>query len=197
MSDDVSHNQTGDTIHGDNIGGDKVAGDKIAGNKISVHLPTPEQRPHQLRAPVGDFVGREQEIDRLTGALTTGESAAAICGLRGMGGIGKTELALVVANQIKEQFPDGQIVVELFGASNPITPEAALQTVIRAFEPQAKLPDDLPTLTQWYRASLNGKRVLVLADDARDTAQVRPLLPPAGCALLAPRVVLSTHQDTA
>jgi tetratricopeptide (TPR) repeat protein len=183
MSDDVSHNQTGDTIHGDNIGGDKVAGDKIAGNKISVHLPTPEQRRHQLRAPVGDFVGREREIDRLTGALTGG-SGAAICGLRGMGGIGKTELALVVANQLAAQFSDGQIVVELFGASNPITPEAALQTVIRAFAPEAKLPDDLPALTQWYRASLNGKRVLVLADDAHDAAQVRPLLPPTGCALL-------------
>jgi len=146
--------------------------------------PTPTRQRHQLRAPVGDFVGREQEIDQLTGALTAGANAAAICGVRGMGGIGKTELALVVANHLADRFPDGQIVVELFGASNPIAPEAALQAVIRAFEPQAKLPDDLPTLKQWYAACLTGKRVLVLADDARDAAQVRPLLPPAGCALL-------------
>jgi hypothetical protein len=81
--------------------------------------------PHQLRAPVPDFVGRAQEIDQLTDALTGG-SGATICGVRGMGGIGKTELALVVANQLAEQFPDGQIVVELFGASNPLTPERAV-----------------------------------------------------------------------
>jgi tetratricopeptide (TPR) repeat protein len=157
------------------------------------HAPTPEQRLHQLRAPVADFVGREQEIAELRQALTGG-SGATICGVRGMGGIGKTELAMVVANQLAERFPDGQLVVELFGASDPdsITPEAALQAAIRSFEPQAKLPDDLPTLKQWYAACLNGKRVLVLADDARDAAQVRPLHPPARCALL----VTSRHSFT-
>jgi len=102
--------------------------------------------PHQLRAPVADFVGREQEIAELRQALTAGDRAAAICGVRGMGGIGKTELAMVVANQLAEQFPDGQIVVELFGASNPLTPERAVQEAIRAFDREAKLPEDLPSL---------------------------------------------------
>jgi hypothetical protein len=64
------------------------------------HPPTPEQRLHQLRAPVADFVEREQEIVELRQSLTVGDRAAAICGVRGMGGIGKTELALAV-NQIK------------------------------------------------------------------------------------------------
>jgi hypothetical protein len=140
--------------------------------------------PHQLRAPVADFVGREQEIAELRQALTAGDQAAAICGVRGMGGIGKTELAMVVANQLAEQFPDGQIVVELFGASNPLTPERAVQEAIRAFDREAKLPDDLPSLQALYRQHCSGKRLLVLADDARDAAQVRPLHPPAGCALL-------------
>jgi tetratricopeptide (TPR) repeat protein len=101
-----------------------------------------------------------------------------------MGGIGKTELAMVVANQLAEQFPDGQIVVELFGTSNPLTPERAVQEAIRAFDREAKLPDDLPSLQALYRQHCSGKRLLVLADDAKDEAQVRPLLPPAGCALL-------------
>jgi hypothetical protein len=178
-----------DNIHGDKVEGDKVGGDKVEGNQynagrdINFHAPTPEQRLHQLRAPVPDFVGRAKEITDLTAALTGG-SGATICGLRGMGGIGKTELALLVAHRLKEHFPDGQLVVELFGASNPVSPEAALQAAIRSFEPQAKLPDDIAALKQWYAACLNGKRVLILADDARDAAQVRPLLPPAGCALL-------------
>jgi tetratricopeptide (TPR) repeat protein len=133
---------------------------------------------------VADFVGRASEIEQLTQALASGSGAAAITGIRGMGGIGKTELALVVAQQLAPQFPDAQLVVELFGASEPVSPEAALQSVIRAFEPQAKLPNDLPSLKQLYAACLHGKRALILADDAKDAAQVRPLLPPAGCALL-------------
>src|SRR6185503_1196348 len=58
------------------------------------------------------------------------------------------------------------------------------QTVIRAFTPEAKLPEDLAALEPLYCSMLHGKRVLILADDAADAAQVRPLLPPAGCALL-------------
>jgi tetratricopeptide (TPR) repeat protein len=141
-------------------------------------------KPHQLRAPVADFVGREQKMAALRQTLTAGDRAVAICGVRGMGGIGKTELAMVVANQLTEQFPDGQVVVELFGASNPLTPERAVQEAIRAFDREAKLPDDLPSLQALYRQHCSGKRLLVLADDAKDEAQVRPLLPPAGCALL-------------
>jgi tetratricopeptide (TPR) repeat protein len=168
------YNQQGQSVGRDeyNIGGDAHFHGKQA--------PT----PHQLRAPVADFVGREQEIAELRQALTAGDQAAAICGVRGMGGIGKTELAMVVANQLAEQFPDGQIVVELFGASNPLTPERAVQEAIRAFDREAKLPDDLPSLQALYRQHCSGKRLLVLADDAKDEAQVRPLLPPAGCALL-------------
>ena len=146
-----------------------------------VPTPSPKERLHHLRAPI-DFIGRHHEIEQLTHALTTGHQAAAICGLRGMGGIGKTELAILVANQLAEHFTDGQLVIELFGAANPLTPERALQNAIRAFEPQAKLPDDLPSLKQLYTACLHRKRILILADDAKDEHQIRPLLPPTGCA---------------
>jgi hypothetical protein len=65
-----------------------------------------------------------------------------------------------------------------------MTPELALQTVIRSYDRAARLPDDLAQLQAIYRSYLEGKRMLILADDARDAAQVRPLLPPPGCALL-------------
>ena len=58
-----------------------------------------------------------------------------------MGGIGKTELAYVVAQQLKDAFPDAQLLVELRGAtSNPLPPAQAHQAVIQAFEREAKLP---------------------------------------------------------
>jgi tetratricopeptide (TPR) repeat protein len=176
-----------DTGGGDLIGGDKVLGDKVLGAKNIIIQPPPMfQSLHQLRAPVGDFVGREREIDQLVQALSkTSGVAAAISGVRGMGGVGKTELAYVLASRLKDIFTDAQLLVELRGASSkPLEPEQALQTVIRSFEREVKLPDDLSQLKGVYNSVLAGKRVLILADDAKDVTQVRPLMPPQGCALL-------------
>jgi tetratricopeptide (TPR) repeat protein len=170
------------TIMGGTIQGD------IVGKQFIIHFPPLSPALHQLRAPVPDFVGRECETEQLVTALSRaaqGGAMAAISGVRGMGGIGKTELAYRGAQRLAPRFPDAQIVLALQGAGNaPLTPEQALRTVITAFEPEAKLPDDLAALQGFYRSKLAGKRVLILADNARDAAQVEPLLPPAGCALL-------------
>jgi tetratricopeptide (TPR) repeat protein len=150
--------------------------------------PTLTPALHQLRAPAPDFVGREREIETLVQALgkaASGGASAAIGGVRGMGGIGKTELAYAAAQRLAAQFPDAQLLVELHGASHsPLTPAQALQQVLRSFEREAQLPDDLSQLQALYRSTLSGMRALILADDARDAAQVRGLLPPQGCALL-------------
>jgi tetratricopeptide (TPR) repeat protein len=169
---------------GDNTG--TVIGTQIGTQIINqAHVAT---SLHQLRAPVADFVGREKEIAQLVQQLRqaagTG-AAAAISGVRGMGGIGKTELAYAVAAKLGDAFLDAQLLIDLRGAStNPLTPEAALQAVIRAFEREARLPDDIDQLRSIYCSTLAGKRALILADDAKDAAQVCPLLPPSGCALL-------------
>lgn len=162
--------------------------ERIVGTAITIQLPPPapatQPNKHQLRAPVADFVGREAEIAELTAALTSG-AAATISGLAGMGGIGKTELAMVVANQLVERFPDAQIVLSLQGSREPALPATdALRDVIRALKPEAQLPDDERSLVAAYRSVLTGKQVLILADDAKDAAQVRPLMPPTGSALL-------------
>lgn len=143
---------------------------------------------YQLRAPVADFTGRTGEITQLISALQAAVArggVAAISGVQGMGGIGKTELAYQVAHALQDTFPDAQIVLSLRGASSmPLTPIQALQAVIHAFTQDAQLPDDLDALVQHYISVLHGQRVLILADDARNAAQVRLLLPPPGCVLL-------------
>ena len=140
---------------------------------------------YQLRAPVGDFVGREQEIDTLIKALHR-ESRACITGISGMGGIGKTELALLVAERLRDDYPDAQFFINLQGTdTNPRSPQEAMAICIRGFlGPEVKLPEEPEQLSQLYRSQLSGKRVLLLLDNAADSAQVRPLLPPTGCAVL-------------
>lgn len=156
-----------------------VAGDYIAAAVSTTNLL------HQLRAPVGDFVGREEEIASLTATLRSGTSAA-ISGISGMGGIGKTELSLYVAERLRDAYPDAQLVLDMRGTDErPRDPSDALASCIRAFVGlEQRLPDDAEELTRLYRSVLEGKRALILLDNASDSAQVRPLLPPAGSALL-------------
>ncbi len=171
-----------------NVGGNFIGRDNItynfnapAGAVSAPVIPT----LHQLRAAVGDFVGREKEIADLSSALRGGASAG-ISGISGMGGIGKTELALYVAGRLRDVYPDAQLVVDMRGTDErPRDPADALASCIRAFVGlEQRLPDDLQELTRIYLSVLEGKRALILLDNAFDGAQVRPFLPPAGSALL-------------
>ncbi|HKY42978.1 MAG TPA: tetratricopeptide repeat protein [Pyrinomonadaceae bacterium] len=170
------------------IGRDVTHSQIITGDHNVIQIQasaTPLTALHQLRAPVGDFVGREHEINTLINALRRG-SRACISGINGMAGIGKTELALLVADQLKDEYPDAQFFINLQGTDpNPRPAQEVLAGCIRAFVGlETKLPADLEELSQLYRSQLNGKRVLLLADNAGTSAQVRPLLPPTGSALL-------------
>jgi hypothetical protein len=124
-------------------------------------------------------------IDSLINALRR-ESCACITGISGMGGIGKTELALLVAERLRDDYPDAQFFINLQGTDvNPHSPQEVMAICVRAFlGPEAKLPEEPEQLSHLYRSRLDGKRVLLLLDNAADSAQVRPLLPPTGCAVL-------------
>lgn len=121
-----------------------------------VYPPAPPTTPsnlHQIGEPVRDFVGRSREIDVLLACFEGAGQGAVISGVRGMAGVGKTELAKVLAKRLKERFPDGQISFNLRGArdddaAKPATLAEALQHVIRSLslDPKEQLPEDVDLL---------------------------------------------------
>jgi len=144
---------------------------------------------HQLPADLADFTGREEEVRELA-ALLSGGGGATISAIGGMGGVGKTALAVHVAHQLTGRYADGQIVVEMGGTSErPLTPVEAMGQVVHAFQPDMRLPEDPHEVAALYRTILDGRQVLLLLDNAANSAQVRPLVVPAGCGL----VVTSRH----
>ncbi|MFF2328262.1 MULTISPECIES: BTAD domain-containing putative transcriptional regulator [unclassified Streptomyces] len=145
-------------------------------------------RPAQLPATVPDFTGRTSFVRDLGDRLATAEgSVMAVSALAGIGGVGKTTLAVHVAHQARQHFPDGQLYVDLQGAGARVAePETVLGAFLRALgTADSAIPDSLDERAALYRSTLDGRRVLVLLDNAHDTAQIRPLLPgTAGCAAL-------------
>jgi tetratricopeptide (TPR) repeat protein len=155
----------------------------------TVKAPTPSSL-YQLPADLADFTGREEEVRKLVALLGEGAAGATISAIGGMGGVGKTALAVHVAHKVATQYPDGQIVVEMGGtAERPLTPVEAMGQVVHAFQPELRLPDDANEVTALYRTTLEGRKALLLLDNAANSAQVRPLVVPAGCGL----VVTSRH----
>ncbi|MFD9861472.1 AfsR/SARP family transcriptional regulator [Streptomyces alboflavus] len=145
-------------------------------------------RPAQLPATVQDFTGRVSFVKELSDILSTAEGRVmAVSALAGIGGVGKTTLAVHVAHAARARFPDGQLYVDLQGAGPRVAePETVLGAFLRALGTQdSAIPDSLAERAALFRSVLDGRRVLVLLDNARDAAQVRPLLPGTeGCAAL-------------
>jgi DNA-binding SARP family transcriptional activator/tetratricopeptide (TPR) repeat protein len=140
--------------------------------------------PHQLPAAPRLFTGRGRELDHLNGALDEWPEPGGtlvISAIGGVGGIGKTWLALRWAHQHADRFPDGQLYVNLRGfdpSGAPMPPEAAMRGFLDALGvTPAAIPAGLDAQAGLYRSLLAGKRMLIVADNARDTAQITPLLP--------------------
>ncbi|MGO4756328.1 BTAD domain-containing putative transcriptional regulator, partial [Streptomyces sp. 2MCAF27] len=140
------------------------------------HIPAARPPvPAQLPATVPDFTGRAAFVDELSEQLSTADGRVmAISAVAGIGGIGKTTLAVHLAHAVRHHFPDGQLYVDLQGGSpTPAAPETVLASFLRALgTPDPDIPDGLADRAALYRSLLGGRRVLVLLDNARDAAQV-------------------------
>ena len=152
-------------------------------------------RPRPIQAGTPDFVGRAPELTALYGML---DAAAAgqtviISAVGGTAGVGKTTLALHFAHRVADLFPEGQLYVNLRGfdpSRLPVTPQEAIRGFLDALQvPPASIPAGPAAQAALYRSLTAGRRMLVLLDNARDSEQVRPLLPcsPGGLVLVTSR----------
>jgi tetratricopeptide (TPR) repeat protein len=145
----------------------------------------------QLPAAAAHFAGRTAELATLTGLLRGGAEAGAtvvISAIDGTAGVGKTALAVYWAHQVADRFPDGQLHVNLRGfdpGGQVMDPAQAVRRFLDALGvPAERVPVDLDAQAALYRSELAGRRMLVVLDNARDSAQVRPLLPGAPTCLV-------------
>ncbi|MFI0540374.1 BTAD domain-containing putative transcriptional regulator [Streptomyces sp. WSLK1-3] len=156
----------------------------VSENPLALPLP----RPAQLPPPPGHFTGRVATRQALRRVLTP-EDGPAVGVVSGMAGVGKSALALYVAHELRERFPDGQLYVNLQGATpgmTPLTPAQALTALLRDLgaDPRS-IPEHPDAAAALLRSLLAPTRTLMVLDDAASAAQVRPLLPAgAGCAVI-------------
>ncbi|TDC14627.1 AfsR/SARP family transcriptional regulator, partial [Kribbella albertanoniae] len=160
--------------------GEAIQNEDPSLDQVAVRAPAvaPAVRPGQLPPPPGAFFGREDELEQL-------DEADGLVLLTGMAGIGKTGLALQYAHQVADRYGDGQLYIDLCGhATGPaLDPMTALGQLLRGLGADSKQAwESVADATAEYRSVLNGRKLLVLLDNAASADQVRPLLPAtSGC----------------
>jgi DNA-binding SARP family transcriptional activator/phosphoserine phosphatase len=137
--------------------------------------------PAQLPPGAGHFTGRAAELRVLTGAVDEETDEPGVLVVTSAAGLGKTALVVRWAHSVADRFPDGQLFVDLRGHDprQSLSPEAALTGVLAALGTHPKrMPTTQADLLAAYRTVLNGRRVLVVADDVGTVGQVTALVPP-------------------
>ncbi|MGN9844535.1 BTAD domain-containing putative transcriptional regulator [Nonomuraea sp. H19] len=137
--------------------------------------------PAELPMDSSAFTGRAAEIARLQTALTSaGPGATTISAITGAAGVGKSALAVHVAHQVADRFPDGRLYVDLHGSTPdiaPLNPADVLARLLRSLGDDTAGRLDVDEAAARFRSLTDGRHLLLLLDNARDAAQVRPLLP--------------------
>ncbi|WP_343233676.1 BTAD domain-containing putative transcriptional regulator [Streptomonospora sp. PA3] len=163
-----------------------AAGSAAAEESAAAAPGIQDQRPrdfiarNDLPRDIPDFTGREKDLERLLALGTRDEGRAEIAVITGLGGAGKTTLAVHGAHRLADRFPDGLLFIDLYGYTveqEPVTPASALGSLLRAIgvQPDA-VPDSVEERAALWRASLAGRRVLIVLDNVANFAQISPLL---------------------
>ena len=153
----------------------------LNGEAVAVPPPGRPPVPAQLPADVIGFTGREALLRLLDHhAGRHGASSAGVSLVVGTAGVGKTALVRHWAHRVRDRYPDGQLFVDLRGytGEGPRSPIDVLGAFLRALGVVAeRVPASLDEAAAAYRTLLAERRMLVVLDNARSAAQVRPLLP--------------------
>ncbi len=158
---------------------------KAVRSRGAVATPAPEQRPAtpapwELPPTVADFTAREGELGSVSGALARAGQTSIRVVITGMGGVGKTALAVHASHLAAAQFPGGQLYVNLRGndPGTALTSAEALGQLLRSLGVRHDaVPSGVDEMASLYRSRIAGRRMLILLDDARSVDQVTPLLP--------------------
>jgi DNA-binding SARP family transcriptional activator/tetratricopeptide (TPR) repeat protein len=199
----VPHDQALEPLDGDAAGTGSVLGDGRWRPRAEDRLtPVPAQLP--LDAP--GFSGRHEELGTLQAMLPAksggsgggrSDETVPIVVISGAAGTGKTALAVRFGHQVAKRFPGGQLYLNLRGldpATPPMEPAEALRFFLDALGvPPHRIPAGTEGRSALFRSLLDGKRMLIVLDNARNVAQVRPLLPGSPGSLV---VVTSRNEMT-
>ncbi|GAA3684218.1 AfsR/SARP family transcriptional regulator [Streptomyces iranensis] len=165
-------------LHQRLLAGDPALDGASPAGRFGSTAPVP---PAQLPPDIADLVAPESLVAELEQALTAScdSQTTALLSLTGMGGVGKTTLAVRLAHQLRHLFPDGQFFTSLkSGGARPVIPVDALEGFLLAIGiPPAETPTSLEARSQLFRSWCADRRVLLILDDAVSEEQVRPLLP--------------------
>lgn len=164
-----------------------------ADSPVAETLPAvvPAQRAALRALPydLADFIGREPELGALREIVSepAGQGPRVVA-IDGMGGVGKTSLAVRFAYLVAETFPDGQLCLDLCGytaGGTLVSPAVAAEKLLGMLGVETDaLPSEADARIALWRTMTTDSRLLVLLDNVCDVAQVLPLLPQSGHALV-------------
>jgi tetratricopeptide (TPR) repeat protein len=190
-------NDLSGTVHGPTVQAGAIHGDVYFGG-VAGPPPGAQDRgthrvPRQLPAAPRHFTGRADALaaldaahagDAALGGAADPSDAPALALVSGPPGVGKTSLALTWLRRRREDFPDGQLYVDLRGnvaGRPPVAPSTVLPRFLHALGvPPEHVPAELAEQTALFRTVTADLRIAVLCDNALSAAQVRALAPAGG-----------------
>ncbi|TDO54487.1 DNA-binding SARP family transcriptional activator [Kribbella sp. VKM Ac-2527] len=152
------------------------------GPMAAPELVEPHRPPSQLPLDLADFSGREQHLEQLRDLVCGRDPVRPpIAVVSGAPGTGKTSLAIRLGHLVRESFPDGQIYLDMRGATEPRDSGGALTDLLLSLNvPDFAVPPDPERRSAMLRSELASRRVLIILDDAAAASQIAPLMPGTG-----------------